>query len=77
MDLLITVLIGLVAGYLASIVMKGGSKSWLYCLIVGVIGAFIGSWLFGILGLGAYGLVGEILIAFVGSCILMFILGKL
>jgi len=66
-------IIGLIAGWLASIVMKGRSGLVEY-LVIGVIGAFLGGWLFSVLGIAAGGLLGSILTAFVGAVVLLVIL---
>ena len=67
-------LIGLIAGWLAGQVMKGGGYGVVGDMIVGVIGAFLGGWLFSLLGIGAGGLIGSIIVAFVGACVLIFLL---
>ena len=72
-------LVGLVAGFLASRVMRGGGYGLIGDIVVGLIGAFIGGWLAGFLGLGvgvggSYGLIGTIVVAFIGACILLAIL---
>ena len=67
--------VGLVAGFLASVVMRGGGFGIVGDIIAGIVGAFIGGWLFGLLGISAGGgIVGSIIVAFVGSCILIAIL---
>lgn len=66
--------VGLIAGLLASAVMRGGGYGIVGDIIVGIVGAFIGGFLAGVLGLGSYGLVGTIIIAFIGACILIAIL---
>jgi uncharacterized membrane protein YeaQ/YmgE (transglycosylase-associated protein family) len=66
--------IGLIAGFLASRVMRGGGYGLVGDIVVGVIGAFIGGWLAGLLGLGANGLIGSVIIAFIGACILIALL---
>lgn len=68
-------LVGLIAGFLASRVMRGGGYGLIGDIVVGLIGAFIGGWLAGFLGFGSsYGLIGSIVIAFIGACILIAIL---
>ncbi|HEY8849792.1 MAG TPA: GlsB/YeaQ/YmgE family stress response membrane protein [Thermoanaerobaculia bacterium] len=67
-------LIGLIAGWLAGQVMKGGGYGVIGDMIVGVIGAFLGGWLFGLLGISAGGLIGSLITAFVGAVILIFLL---
>src|SRR6185436_4421591 len=54
-------LIGLIAGWLAGKVMRGGGYGVVGDMIVGVIGALIGGWLFGQLGIAAGGLLGAII----------------
>ena len=54
-------LIGLVAGYVASLIVKGnGSGFWLN-LIVGIIGGVLGGWLFSLFGLIAVGTLGSLI----------------
>lgn len=67
-------LIGLIAGWLAGKVMRGGGYGVIGDMIVGVIGALIGGWLFGQLGISAGGIIGAIITAFVGAVILIFLL---
>ena len=73
--LLAWLIVGLVAGFLASRVMRGGGYGLVGDIVVGIVGAFIGGWLASFLGLGdSYGLIGSIVIAFIGACILLAIL---
>jgi uncharacterized membrane protein YeaQ/YmgE (transglycosylase-associated protein family) len=67
-------LIGLIAGWLAGKVMRGGGYGVVGDMIVGVIGALIGGWLFGVLGIAAGGLIGSIITAFVGAVLLILLL---
>src|SRR5438552_17470153 len=67
-------LIGLIAGWLAGQVMRGGGYGLIGDMVVGVIGALLGGWLFGLLGIGVGGLIGALITAFVGAVILIFIL---
>ena len=67
-------LIGLIAGWLAGQVMRGGGFGLIGDMIVGVIGAFLGGWLFGLLGIAAGGLIGSLITAFVGAVVLIFLL---
>jgi uncharacterized membrane protein YeaQ/YmgE (transglycosylase-associated protein family) len=68
-------LVGLIAGWLAGKVMRGGGYGVVGDMIVGVIGALIGGWLFGVLGIGlGLGLIGSIITAFVGAVILIWLL---
>ncbi len=74
MHLLWFLLIGLLAGWLAGLLVKGRGFGWLANMIVGVIGALIGGFLFGQLGVSIGGTPGEILSATVGAVILLFLL---
>ena len=68
-------IVGLIAGFLASRVMRGGGYGLIGDIVVGLIGAFIGGWLAGILGFGgSSSLIVSIVIAFIGACILIAIL---
>ena len=68
-------IVGLIAGFLAAMVMRGAGYGIVGDIIAGLIGAFIGGWLFGLLGISiGGGLLGSIIVAFMGACILIFIL---
>jgi uncharacterized membrane protein YeaQ/YmgE (transglycosylase-associated protein family) len=77
-SLLIVVLVGIIAGWLAGQIMRGTGFGVIGDLIIGVIGAFIGGWLLPQLGihLGA-GIVGAIVNATIGAMLLLFVLGLL
>jgi uncharacterized membrane protein YeaQ/YmgE (transglycosylase-associated protein family) len=77
MDIIWFLLIGLVAGWLASLIIKREGKGIVNYLIIGVVGALLGGCLFRLLHLAAYGLLGELVIATVGAVILLFVLRKL
>jgi uncharacterized membrane protein YeaQ/YmgE (transglycosylase-associated protein family) len=66
--------VGLIAGFLASVVMRGGGYGVVGDIIVGLVGALIGGFLASLIGLGSGGLIGTIIIAFIGACILIAIL---
>jgi uncharacterized membrane protein YeaQ/YmgE (transglycosylase-associated protein family) len=67
-------LIGLAAGFLAGVVVKGGGFGLLGDLIIGVIGALLGGFIFGLLGITAGGLLGALITAFVGAVVLLLLL---
>lgn len=75
MDLLTWLIVGLVAGVLASLVM-GGGFGLIGDIIIGIIGAFLGGWIFRTLGVASPlgGLAGTILVAFIGAVVLLFLL---
>ena len=69
--LFIFLLIGAVAGSLAGLIMRSGGFGLLGDIVVGVIGAEIGGWLFGVLGIAVGSLIGSIIAATVGAIILI------
>ena len=75
MDLLTWLIVGLVAGVLASFV-AGGGFGLIGDIIIGIIGAFIGGWIFRSLGVSSPfgGLAGTIFVAFIGAGVLLFLL---
>jgi uncharacterized membrane protein YeaQ/YmgE (transglycosylase-associated protein family) len=74
MVLLYLVVVGLVAGWLAGQVMKGGGYGVLADIILGILGGIVGGWLFGALGIWpGGGIIGSIIVAFVGAVILVWI----
>ena len=67
-------IIGIAAGWLAGQLMKGGGFGLVGDLVIGVIGAFLGGWLFGALGISAGGLIGSLVTATVGAVVLLFLI---
>jgi uncharacterized membrane protein YeaQ/YmgE (transglycosylase-associated protein family) len=68
-------IVGGIAGFLAGKVMKGGGFGVLMDIVIGIVGAMIGGWVFGLLGIfSSGGLIGSILVAFVGACILLWLI---
>jgi uncharacterized membrane protein YeaQ/YmgE (transglycosylase-associated protein family) len=67
-------IVGGIAGFLAGKVMKGGGFGVLMDIIIGIVGAMIGGWVFGLLGIySSGGIIPSILVAFVGACILLWL----
>ncbi len=67
--------VGLIAGFLASFVMHGRGYGIIGDIIVGLIGAFIGGLVASLLIPGAtFGFWGSVIVAFIGACILIAIL---
>ena len=76
--LLAWLVVGIVAGFLAGRVMKGGGYGLIGDLVMGVIGAFVGGFLANALGLaGSMGIIGSIIVAFIGACIFIAIVRAL
>lgn len=73
--LIIWLVIGAIAGWLAGQIMKGGGFGLIGNIVVGIVGAFVGGWLLpqiGVVILG--GVLGEILNAVIGACLVLFLL---
>ena len=69
------ILIGILAGWLAGLIMKGSGYGLLGDLVVGVIGAFLGGWIFEMLGIAAgAGLIGALVVALIGAIVLIALL---
>jgi uncharacterized membrane protein YeaQ/YmgE (transglycosylase-associated protein family) len=67
------ILVGLIAGWLAGLLMKGGGYGVIGDIVVGVLGAVIGGWLFNALGVAWGGLLGSIIVATIGAVVLIFL----
>ena len=72
-NLLLFLVIGIVAGFLAGKIMKGAGFGLVGDLIVGVIGSFIGVSVFGLLNISSGGILGLLIAAIVGALILLYI----
>jgi uncharacterized membrane protein YeaQ/YmgE (transglycosylase-associated protein family) len=72
--LLLFLVIGVVAGFLAGKIMRGAGYGLVGDLIVGVIGSFIGVWVFGLLGIAAGGILGLLAASVVGAVLLLYVL---
>src|SRR5215471_15451364 len=75
-SLLLWLLIGLVAGFLAAKLVGGGSFGLVGNIIVGLLGSVIGGFLAGLLGISFLSntLINSLIIAFLGACILLLLL---
>ena len=75
MNWIVTIVIGGIVGWLASIVMKTNAQMGLIAnVLVGIIGSSLGFWLAGALGLAASGAIAQWLVAVAGAAILIVIL---
>ncbi len=74
MGILIWIVVGAIAGFLASKVLTGRGMGLLWDVVVGIVGAFLGGWLAGLVGMpvstGTF-TVGGLVAAFVGAVILL------
>ena len=65
--------VGLIAGWLAGLMMKGSGYGILGDIVVGLIGSFVGGLILSFFVEGAAGFWGSILVAFIGACVLIFL----
>lgn len=72
-QLIIILLIGAAAGWIAGNIMKGKGFGAIGNISVGIIGAIIGGFIFGLLGITAAGLVGSLITAIVGAIVLLYV----
>lgn len=74
MSIITWLIVGLIAGWAAGKIVRGTGFGMIGDIVVGIIGAFIGGWIFS--GLGAnYGIIGSIIVAAIGAIILVLIIG--
>ncbi len=71
MGFLYYIIIGIIAGFVAGKIMRGGGFGCLVNLILGIIGGVLGGWLFGLLGIRASGIIGSLITATVGAIALL------
>ena len=76
MSLLTWIIVGFIAGVLASMIMGGTGYGLIGDIIIGIVGAFVGGWLFSKMGVNSPfgGLAGVIFTAFIGAVVLLFLL---
>ena len=64
------IIIGIVAGFLAGKIMRGGG----FGLLINLVGGLLGGWVFGLLGIAAGGILGSLITSVVGAVLLLWIL---
>lgn len=74
MSFLYFLIIGSIAGFLAGKFMKGEGAGFWMNLVTGVVGAVLGGFLFGLLGFEAGGLIAQLIVAFVGAVVLLWLI---
>ena len=73
-NLVIILVIGALAGWIAGTIMKGSGFGVIGNIVVGIVGAVLGGFLFSLVGLSAYGLIGSLITATVGAVTLLYII---
>ncbi|HKK75582.1 MAG TPA: GlsB/YeaQ/YmgE family stress response membrane protein [Saprospiraceae bacterium] len=78
MELIITIIIGAIAGWLAGQIMKGSGYGFIINAILGIVGSFVGTWAFGQLNINlnlGSAILESILVGAAGAVIVLFIAG--
>lgn len=73
--LLVFLIIGALAGWFAGLIMDGEGMGLIVNILVGIVGAVIGGWLFAAAGIETGGLLGALLTATIGAIVLLFVVG--
>lgn len=68
------IIIGILAGFIAGKIMRGGGFGLLVNLLVGIVGGVLGGWVFGLLGITTTGLIGSLFTSVIGSIVLLWVL---
>ena len=71
------IVIGILAGFLAGKIMRGRGYGVLIDLLLGIVGSAIGGFVFGLLGLVGYGLIGQLVVATAGAVMLVWLVHRL
>jgi uncharacterized membrane protein YeaQ/YmgE (transglycosylase-associated protein family) len=72
-SLIVTLIIGGLAGWLAGKIMRGGGFGVLMNIVIGVVGSFVGNAMFWLLGLSATGFIGRLIVATLGAIVLIYL----
>ena len=73
-SVILFLLLGAVAGWLAGKLMKGGGFGLIGNIIIGVIGGFLGGWLMSLVGIQKAGLLWELIVSVLGAVVLLFVI---
>lgn len=71
MNILAFLLVGLIAGWLAGVLMRGHGFGIIGDIVVGIIGALVGGFLFDLVGVSSYGFLGSLVTAVIGAVALL------
>ena len=67
------IIVGLIAGWATGRIMKGSGYGPIMDIVLGIVGAVIGGWLMGMLGIGGGGIIWTIIVAIIGAVILVWL----
>ena len=69
--------IGIIAGFVAGKLMRGGGFGFFINLLVGIVGGVLGGWVFSLFGIAATGIIGSLVTSIVGAILLLWIVSLL
>ena len=73
-----SIILGILAGYIAGRIMKGGGFGCLWNLVLGIVGSFVGGFLFGLLHIAEpVGFIGQLVMAVIGAVVVLWLAAKL
>lgn len=75
MGIIVMLIVGALAGWIAGRIMKGKGFGVLGNIAVGIVGGVLGGWLLGWIGFAGEGLFATLVTAVIGACVLLFLLG--
>lgn len=75
MNIIIFILVGAVAGWLAGYLLKKDTSLSLMDIVLGMLGAIVGGYVFSLLGLGVDNLLGEVISATIGAIVIVWLVG--
>ena len=73
MGTIITIIIGAVCGYIACKLFGSENKGLLVNIFLGIVGGYVGGWVFYLLGITTYSLIGQIICGVVGAAIVLWL----
>jgi uncharacterized membrane protein YeaQ/YmgE (transglycosylase-associated protein family) len=74
MSIIWTLVIGGLAGWIAGKIMKGSGYGILIDILVGIVGGWLGHFIFGLIGIGTYSIIGELVVSIVGAVVLIWLI---
>ena len=75
--MLVGLITGILAGFVASKLFDGEGKGCIVNLVLGIIGGALGGWVLSLFGLQAYSWIGELVVAVIGAMLFLLIWNKL
>lgn len=70
--MIVSIIVGLLAGWIAGKLMRGQGYGVIADILLGLIGGVVGGWMFGVLGLHAHHAIGALIVATTGATTLVF-----